>query len=284
MRWLVTGATGMLGTEVVLLLRERGEPVTAAGRAQLDVTDAAAVESAVARHDVVVNTAAWTAVDEAEAHEAEATAVNGQAPRLIARAAKEHGARLLHVSTDYVFDGSATVPYREDAPTAPASAYGRSKAAGEKALHEELPGAHLLVRTAWLYGEHGPCFPRSIARLARASAALDVVSDQVGQPTWARDVAALVIRLVSDRVPDGTYHLTSTGRASWFDFAREVVGAAGIDPAVVRPVTTDRVPRPAPRPAFSVLGHDALVGAGIEPIGDWRERWRAAAPSVLSRR
>jgi dTDP-4-dehydrorhamnose reductase len=188
----------------------------------------------------------------------------------------------VHVSTDYVFDGEVSTPYAEDTPTSPTSAYGRSKAAGEKVLREELPGAHLLVRTAWLYGEHGTCFPRTIARLVRERGGVEVVDDQVGQPTWTRDVAGLIVRLVRDRAPDGTYHATSSGQASWFDFAREVVAAAGLDPRVVRPTTSDRFPRPAPRPSYSVMGHDALVAAGLEPIGHWRDRWRAAADEVLS--
>jgi dTDP-4-dehydrorhamnose reductase len=282
MRWLVTGATGMLGMDLVRLLRARGEAVTAASRAMLDVTSPAAVADAVAGHDAVVNSAAWTAVDDAEDHEAEATLVNGEAPRFLARAARVHGARLVHVSTDYVFDGSASAPYAEDAATRPASAYGRSKAAGEKALHEELPGAHLLVRTAWLYGAHGACFPRTITRLARERGTVEVVDDQVGQPTWTRDVAELIARLVLSGAPDGTYHATSSGQASWFDFAREVVAAAGLDPALVHPATSQQSPRAAPRPPYSVLGHDALTRNGIEPIGDWRHRWRAAAPTVVS--
>ena len=272
----------MLGTDLVRLLRANGEAVTAASRAMLDVTSPVAVAESVAGHDVVVNTAAWTRVDAAEKHEAEATAVNGEAPRFLACAARDHGARLVQVSTDYVFSGSASVPYTEDAPTDPASAYGRSKAAGEKALQEELPGAHLLVRTAWLYGAHGGCFPKTIARLAREHGSVDVVVDQIGQPTWTRDVARLIARLVGTGAPDGTYHATSSGHTSWFDFAREVVAAADLDPALVRPTTSDRFPRPAPRPSYSVLGHDALIRVGFDPIGDWRQRWRVAAPHVLT--
>jgi len=280
-KWLVTGANGMLGTDLVELLRAAGEDVTAATRASLDVTDADAVTAAVQGNEVVVNAAAWTAVDDAEEHEAEAAEVNGSAPRVLARAAREYGARLVQVSTDYVFDGSARTPYSEDAPTSPASAYGRTKATGEQAVREELPDGHLLVRTAWLYGAHGGCFPKTIARLARDRGEVSVVDDQVGQPTWTRDVADLVLRLVKADAPAGTYHATSSGQCSWFDFARAVVVAAGLDSSVVRPTTSDAFVRPAPRPAYSVLGHEALHRIGVTPIGGWEDRWAEAAPAVL---
>ena len=283
MRWLVTGASGMLGTDLVDVLRRADEDVTAATRATLDLSDPAAVLAGVAGHDVVVNTAAWTAVDDAEAHEAEAAEVNADVPRLLARAAREHSARLVHLSTDYVFDGSAGQPYAEDAPTAPASAYGRTKALGEQAVREELPAGHLLVRTAWLYGAHGSCFPTTIARLARERGSVSVVDDQVGQPTWTRDVAGLVLALVRAGAPAGTYHATSSGRCSWFDFARLVVAAAGLDPSAVQPTSSAAFVRPAPRPSYSVLGHEALHRLGLPPIASWDSRWAAAAPVVLSR-
>ncbi len=282
MRWLVTGAAGMLGTDMVALLRERGEEVTPLVRADLDLLDDTAVAAAVSGHDVVVNCAAWTAVDDAEAHEPEALAVNGEVPRLLARSCAEHGARLVQPSTDDVFDGAASTPYPEDAPTAPVSAYGRTKAAGEEAVRAELPDRHLVVRTAWLYGAHGACFPRTIVRVARERGAVSVVDDQVGQPTWTRDVADLVCRLLDADAPAGTYHATSSGQCSWFDFARAAVAAAGLDAETVTPTTSAAFVRPAPRPAYSVLGHDALARLGVTPIGDWAERWALAAPDVLA--
>lgn len=285
MRWTVTGAGGMLGTDLVALLRARGEDVRALDRAGLDVTDAAAVDAAVRGAEIVVNAAAYTAVDAAEGDEAGAFAVNAVGAQHVARAAAWHGARLVHVSTDYVFDGIApaggTSPYAEDAPLAPRSAYGRSKAAGEWAVRSEHRGA-VVVRTAWLYGAHGTCFPRTIARLARERGAVEVVDDQVGQPTWTADLADLVLRLVGARAPGGVYHGTAQGRASWWELAREAVSAAGLDPGVVRPTSSADLARPAPRPAWSVLGHDALRRIGVEPIGDWRERWAAAASRVLA--
>ena len=271
----------MLGQDLVAQLTQRGDEVTALGRADLDVTDADAALAAVAGHDVVVNCAAWTAVDDAETSEPAAFAVNAVGAASLARAAAATGARVVQVSTDYVFDGAAISPYAEDAPMAPRSAYGRTKGAGEWAVRAEAPD-HLVVRTAWLYGAGGPCFPKTIARVARERGGLDVVDDQVGQPTWTVDLADLVVRLVDADVPSGTYHGTSSGTASWFDFARAVVAAAGLDAEIVRPTTSEKFVRPAPRPAYSVLGHDALERVGVAPIADWSGRWDAAAPSVLA--
>ncbi|TFH74162.1 dTDP-4-dehydrorhamnose reductase [Cellulomonas sp. HD19AZ1] len=280
MRWLVTGARGMLGQDLVARVRADGHEVVALDRDELDITDGAAVLDAVAGFDVVANCAAWTAVDDAETREAEAFAVNAVGPQALARAAVRHGARLVQVSTDYVFDGHATDPYAEDGFAAPRSAYGRTKLAGEWAVR--AAGAdHLILRTAWLYGAGGGCFPKTIARVARERGSLDVVDDQAGQPTWTVDVADLAVRLVDGAAPAGTYHATSSGRTTWCGFARAVVAAAGLDPQIVRPTTSEGAARAAERPAFSVLGHDALRAVGVEPIGDWQQRWAAAAPGVL---
>ncbi len=271
----------MLGQDLVDVLAGAGHQVTAAARGDLDVTDPSAVRAAVPGHDAVVNAAAWTAVDDAEADEAGAFALNAVAPAHLAAAAAAAGARLVQVSTDYVFAGDASEPYPEGAPLAPRSAYGRTKAAGEWAVRA-LDQNALVVRTAWLYGAGGGCFPRTIARVAAERGGVEVVDDQVGQPTWARDVAAVVEALVAAGAPGGVYHATSGGLVSWCGFARAVVAAAGIDPAVVRATTSAAFARPAPRPAYSVLGHGALAAAGVDPIGPWQQRWQAAAPSVLA--
>ena len=282
MRWLVTGSWGMLGTDLLAALADRGESATGVDREDVDITDPAAALEAAAGHDVVVNCAAWTAVDDAEQHEAAAFAVNAVGAANLARAASVHGARLVQISTDYVFDGRATVPYPEDALPAPSSAYGRTKAAGEWAVRAEVPD-HLIVRTAWLYGANGACFPKTIARVVRERGGADVVTDQLGQPTWTVDLADLVIRLIETGAPAGTYHGTSSGQTSWHGFAQAIVAADGGDPQTVHPTTSDAFVRPAPRPAFSVLGHDALTAAGVQPIGDWAQRWALAAPRVLAR-
>lgn len=281
MRWLVTGAAGMLGRDVVAVLD--GADVTALGRAGLDVTEAAAVDDAVRGHDVVVNAAAWTDVDGAESAEAAATAVNGTGPANLAAACARHGARLVQVSTDYVFDGTASAPYPEDAPTAPRSAYGRSKLAGEQAVLSTLPDAGYVVRTAWLYGEHGRNFVATMARLAGERDTLDVVDDQRGQPTWSLDLAQRVVDLVRADAPAGVYHATNSGETTWFGLARAVFAQLGLDPERVRPTTTDKFPRPAPRPAYSVLGHAGWERAGLPPLRPWDEALTAAAPAVLKR-
>ena len=280
MRWLVVGARGMLGQDLVTLLRERGHEVTGVNRDALDVTDPVATADAAAGYEVVANCSAYTAVDAAETDESTAFAVNAVGPALLARSARRYDARLVQISTDYVFAGDATAPYGEGDPVAPRSAYGRTKAAGEWAVRAEAPD-HLIVRTAWLYGAHGNCFPKTIARVAAEKGGLDVVADQVGQPTWTVDLADLVERLVVAGAPSGTYHGTSQGQTSWHGFAQAAVQAAGLDPSIVRETSAGAFARPAPRPAYSVLGHERLRSVGVEPIGEWERRWQLAAGQVL---
>jgi dTDP-4-dehydrorhamnose reductase len=263
--WLVTGAGGMLGRDLLALLPAEG--VTATTRAELDVTDADAVSNAVEGIDIVVNAAAWTDVDGAESDEAGAAAVNAQAPALLAAACRRHGARLLHVSTDYVFDGCvsgdpARAPaWSEDAPTGPRSAYGRTKLAGEQAVLAEAPENGFVIRTAWLYGEHGRNFVRTMINLEASRSTVDVVDDQWGQPTWSRDLAARLIALGESDAAPGIYHVASSGRTTWFALARAVFAALGADPDRVRPTTSAAFARPAARPAFSVLGQERRPGS-----------------------
>jgi dTDP-4-dehydrorhamnose reductase len=279
-RWHIAGGYGMLATDIIAALRARGVEPVVTDRDDLDITNPAKVARGFADADVVVNCAAYTAVDAAEADEAAAFAVNATGPGVIARACAEMGLRMVHISTDYVFAGDATTPYAEDSPLCPKGAYGRTKAAGETQVRDSGADA-LIVRTAYLYGRGGPCFPKAIARVGRERGALDVVDDQVGQPTWTRDLADLILRLVEAEAPAGTYHGTSSGQASWYEFAKEVVASAGLGD-IVSPSKAADQKRAAPRPAYSVLGHDALAAIGVEPIGDWRERWRLAAPEVLA--
>jgi dTDP-4-dehydrorhamnose reductase len=283
-RWLVAGASGMLGTDLVAALASRGEAVTGLDRAGLDVTDAASVTDAITRHrpDVVVNCAAWTAVDDAEASEEQALAVNaGGAARLAAGCAAA-GARMVQVSTDYVFVGDAGRPYAEDDVPAPRTAYGRTKLAGERAVLDRLPESGYVVRTAWLYGAHGGNFVRTMIKLQDQRPAVDVVDDQHGQPTWTADVAGQIIALVHAAAPPGVYHATSGGQTTWFGLAQEIFGLLGADPARVRPVPSSTLSRPAPRPAYSVLGHGAWARLGVPPIGEWRAALHRAFPELLA--
>ncbi|WP_460105269.1 dTDP-4-dehydrorhamnose reductase [Streptomyces sp. YKOK-J1] len=282
MRWLVTGAGGMLGQDSVRELRERGEDVTGLGRTALDITEPASVRRALDTHrpDVVVNCAAYTAVDDAETDEAGALRVNGEGPRLLARACAAHGARLVHVSTDYVFSGEARdTPYPEDHAPAPRTAYGRTKLAGERAVLAEHPGGAVVLRTAWLYGAHGRNFVRTMLELETRRDTLDVVDDQRGQPTWSADVAARVADLGATDVR-GVLHVTNSGAATWFELAREVFRLAGADPDRVRPTDSRSFTRPAPRPAYSVLGHTRWRGTGLEPPRDWRSALYEALPHI----
>jgi dTDP-4-dehydrorhamnose reductase len=278
-RYLVTGAGGMLAADLVRVLE--GRQVTALGRRDLDITDAAAVREAVVGHDVVINTAAFTNVDAAESDEPTAFAVNATGAGNVADAAAAAGARLVHVSTDYVFEGTGTRPYAEDSPRAPLGAYGRSKAAGEE-LVQRHPEAYL-VRTAWLYGAHGSNFARTMLRLAGERDTVSVVTDQVGQPTWSRDLAAAIVALVDAEAPFGIYHGTNAGEASWFDFARAIFEESGLDPERVKPTDSSSFTRPAPRPAYSVLSHAAWATARLPAPRPWRDALHTAiAEGALS--
>ncbi|MGH8892814.1 MAG: dTDP-4-dehydrorhamnose reductase [Actinomycetes bacterium] len=268
MNWAVTGAGGMLGRDVVDVLRSSGDSVIALTRSELDVRDPSACSHAISGADAVFNCAAWTDVDGAESHEASAFAVNAVGAANVARASREHGAVMVHVSTDYVFAGNASTPYPVDAHVAPLNAYGRTKAAGEWAVRAECPRSYV-VRTAWLYGEHGRSFPTTMLRLAGERDTFDVVNDQRGQPTWTRDLAVFVRSLVVENAPFGLHHGTAAGETTWFGFAQEIFRAAGLDPQRIRPTTSDRFPRPASRPSYSVLKNDVAFPrwqAGIELV------------------
>jgi dTDP-4-dehydrorhamnose reductase len=277
MRVLITGASGMLGRDLQAALA--GHEVTALGRGDLDVTDAAAVAAAVRGHDVVVNCAAYTKVDDAEAHESEAYAVNATGPANLAEACAETGARLVTVSTDYVFHGDATEPYAEDLPRDPINAYGRTKAAGEELALAAHPAGTYVIRTAWLYGEHGPNFAQTMLNLAKTKDSWSVVDDQLGQPTWTADLAAQIVALLGADAPAGIYHGTNSGQATWYEFARAVLEESGLDPERITPTDSTAFVRPAPRPSYSVLGHDAWAAAGIAEMRPWRE---ALADAVAS--
>jgi dTDP-4-dehydrorhamnose reductase len=272
MRLLVTGAAGMLGRDVVAAAGDAGHEVVALARADLDITDAAAVRAAVrdARPDAVLNCAAWTDVDGAEDAEDAATAINGAGAGHVAAAAAESGALVVQVSTDYVFDGQAREPYAEDAPTAPQSAYGRSKLAGERAVAAAAPGACAIVRSSWLFGPHGRNFVDTMRRLGAERDELAVVDDQVGSPTYTGHLAPALVT-IAERGLTGVLHVAGGGRCSWFDLAVATFEESGIA-CRVRPQSTADSGRPAPRPAFSALAA-TLCDAPVLP--PWREGLRA---------
>ncbi|WP_020524355.1 dTDP-4-dehydrorhamnose reductase [Catelliglobosispora koreensis] len=278
MKWLVTGAGGMLGHDLLKVLAH--EDVTALTRSQLDIADPAAVSQAVAGHDIVINAAAWTDVDGAETAEEQATLINGVAVGYLAQACEANGAKLLQVSTDYVLNGHATSPYPEDAPTGPLNAYGRGKLVGETAALSIAGG--YVIRTEWLYGEHGKNFVSTMLKLSAQREFLDVVDDQLGQPTWSLALAEQLVALGLSDAPPGVYHGTAAGEVTWHGLAQAVFSLAGLDPQRIRPVSSSAFPRPAPRPSYSVLGHGRWLAAGLAPQAPWEDQLKAALPALLS--
>jgi dTDP-4-dehydrorhamnose reductase len=278
-RLLITGAGGQVGRELALAFADH--EVVATDRARLDVSDRDAVLQAIVTvaPDAIVHAAAWTAVDACEADPDRAFRVNALGTRFVAEAAHRTGAHLCYLSTDYVFDGTKADPYVEwDAPN-PASVYGRSKLGGE----QELGAGATIVRTSWVCGFHGHNMVKTILRVAAERDELAFVDDQRGHPSFAPDIAGMVRRLVVDRRP-GLFHVTNQGAVSWYEFARSVLEAAGLDPNRVRPIRTADLhpPRPAPRPANSVLDNAALRLSGLPLLPDYREPLGALVAALAS--
>src|SRR5450830_175073 len=269
MRLLVVGADGQLGSDVVRLLSPTVD-VTARVMDELDVTDRAALREAMeaSRPEVVVNCAAYTAVDRAEMEPDGAYRVNVLGARNVAQAAQRVGARVVYFSTDYVFDGAASTPYDEEAPTGPLSVYGRTKLQGEQATREANPD-HLILRLAWLYGSTGHNFVRTILRLAREKDELRIVDDQVGSPTFTEDVVHQLWTAIEDGC-SGTYHCVNTGQASWYEFASQIVRLSGSAVPVV-PITSVDYPTAARRPAFSALSDRRLELEHLNTMRPWQD-------------
>jgi dTDP-4-dehydrorhamnose reductase len=287
-RVVILGGGGQLAAELATLLAAAPPEAgwQALSRPECDITNlhrvrAVLADQARAAGDhglVVVNAGAYTNVDAAEADESGAYAVNAAGPAHVALACDQVGAQLVQLSTDYVFSGDRTdgEPYRPLDPTGPRSAYGRTKLAGEQAVRELLPHASWVVRTAWVYGATGTNFVKTMARLAGERETLDVVDDQIGCPTWAADLAAGLLQLIAVAPPAGIYHAAGGGRVSWFGFAQAIFAELGLDPDRVRPTTSDAFPRPAPRPAWSVLSCSEWHDAGLTPLPTWRDALAAA--------
>lgn len=279
MKVLIAGAGGQLGVDLVAALGEAGHQVAAFDRGALDLADGERVQAVLAseRPDWVANCAAYTNVDGAESDAAAAFAVNRDGAGTLAQAAAANGARLVHVSTDYVFDGENSRPWQETDPARPLGVYGQSKWAGEEAVRAVMPGA-VVLRTAWVYGAHGKNFVKTILRLAAERDALGVIDDQVGCPTWTRDIAAAIGVLIGADA-EGTYHYTNEGVASWYDLATAIVEegrSVGFElRARVRPIPTEDYPLPARRPAYSVLSKRKIRPLLDAPIPHWRTSLRA---------
>jgi dTDP-4-dehydrorhamnose reductase len=273
-RIVITGAGGQLGSCLAALAARQGREVLALTSSQWDITDPAAAERIVESGDVVINCAAYTNVDGAESDEATAYAVNAAGPEHIARACARVGARLIHVSTDYVFNGdfggAAPHPYEPSDETAPQGVYARSKLAGERAVLAALPEA-VVVRTAWVYtGGTGKDFVAVMRRLAAGDGPVDVVDDQTGSPTYVADLAAALLQVADAGVRGRVLHSANEGAVSRFEQARAVFEECGADPQRVRPVSSTQFPRPAPRPSYSALSGREWAAAGLPPLRPWR--------------
>lgn len=274
-RIIVTGAHGQLGQQLLQRGAAAGIDIVGYGSAELDITDPDAAQQLIERGSIVINCAAYTAVDNAESDVAGAEAGNVAGPRSLAAACAQNGARLIHVSTDYVFAGDAEQPYETDVEPAPRTVYGRTKLAGERAVHDELPSAQI-VRTAWVYTGAGTDFVATMLRLESERDTLDVVDDQLGSPTFSGDLAGGLLELAEHPEAPRVLHLTNSGQASWFELARAVFESIGADPERVRPCGSSQFARPAPRPAYSVLSNGAWIAAGLTPLRPWRAGLAAA--------
>ena len=232
---------------------------------------------------VIVNAAAWTDVDGAETNESDAHAVNALGPKNLALAAKEVGSKFVQVSTDYVFSGEATTPWSENSFHNPRSVYGSTKSDGEKLVLDAHPSGSYVVRTAWLYSAERKNFAKTMTKLAlNGDGEVRVVKDQMGQPTFTGDLAKQIVDLVLSVAPVGVYHGTNSGQATWFEFAQEIFKLSGTDVRRVIPVSSSEYPRPAKRPSYSVLGHDAWAKTTVEPMRDWRIALAKAMPTIIN--
>ncbi|AKR38251.1 dTDP-4-dehydrorhamnose reductase [Bacillus thuringiensis] len=270
MKVLVTGAKGQLGQDVVSLLKEQTWEVFGFGREELNITDEKQVSEKVLliQPDIIIHTAAYTQVDQAESDEESAFKVNAEGTKYLAQAAEAVGAKFCYVSTDYVFDGTKDTPYKPDDQTNPQTVYGKSKLVGEQYTQEYCSKSYI-VRTSWVFGLYGNNFVKTMLRLAEENKELGIVHDQVGSPTYTTDLARFIISLVqTDKY--GVYHGSNSGVCSWYEFAKEIFKQSNIE-IVVNPLKTEDFPRPAARPKYSVLDKGMIEENGFESLQNWKE-------------
>ncbi len=285
MSWLITGGAGQLGVALSQELDKLGVAFDVCSSKDLDIRQSSTVRDAIETLSptVIINCAAWTDVDGAESHEMDAFSVNSDGPENLAFAAKLCNSKLIHISTDYVFSGESRSPWQITDAINPQSAYGRTKAQGEVRVLASYPESSFIVRTAWLYSPWGKNFAKTITRLAiKGGGEVKVVNDQVGQPTSALDLANQLVQLGRSAAPTGIYHGTNSGQATWFEFAQEIFKTAGADVDRVIPVSSNEYPRPAKRPSYSVLSHDAWAKTSVKPLRDWRIALADAMPAIIS--
>ena len=285
MSWLITGSSGQLGVAVSQELNKHGIAFDAWSSKDLDITKRSIVSEAIEKlaPTVIINCSAWTDVDGAESHELDASRVNTDGPENLAVAARQCNSKLIHVSTDYVFSGESKTPWQIEDEINPQSAYGRTKALGESRVLASNPESSFVVRTAWLYSPWGKNFAKTMTKLAfKGDDEVRVVNDQFGQPTSASDLAKLLVELGQSSSSAGVYHGTNSGQGTWFEFAQEIFKLAGADVGRVTPVSSKEYPRPAKRPSYSVLSHDAWAITSVKPLGDWRIALADAMPAIIS--
>lgn len=285
MSWLITGGSGQLGIAVSQELAERGILFDAWSSEDLNITQGPIVRDLITKFSptVIINCAAWTDVDGAESHEVDAFRVNSDGPENLAFAAKLSNSKLIHVSTDYVFSGESQKPWQIEDEIDPQSVYGQTKAQGESRVLASYPENSFVVRTAWLYSPWGKNFAKTMTKLAiKDDGEARVVNDQIGQPTSASDLANQLVQLGQSASPAGIYHGTNSGHATWFEFAQEIFKLTGADVDRVTPVSSNEFPRPAKRPSYSVLSHDAWAMTSVKPMRDWRIALTEAMPAIIS--
>lgn len=284
LKWAILGGEGQLGRAMAAELTKTNTEFISLSHMQLDITNQNDIDTlfSIELPDVVLNAAAWTNVDLAESQEKEAFLINASGPKLLAEGCAKFGSKFLHISTDYVFSGVSNSPWSESSEVAPVSAYGRTKAAGERTVLDVYPSGSYVVRTAWLYSSSGRNFVKTMLKFALdETGSVEVVNDQVGQPTSANDLAQQIQRMIVQNVSPGIFHGTNSGQASWFELAQKIFELAEADIGRVVPILSTRFPRPAKRPAYSVLGHNHWMQEGLSPMQSWQGALNDVFPAIL---